>query len=715
MLSEGTTWSYAINYYSRRFRWAYLQVQEFSNCVDVDQIETALSTLPEDLEATYERALCRIPKHNTEKARLMLLLIAHSLEPLSLAEVANAVSLPEPNDVLNICTSTFVSAHTIKFRYKNSSSPNYVRLDHFSVKEYLISNHLQQSTASYFYESEQLAHLVLSKALVSFLIRTWNQQPDLYRILSYSTDSFLKYSIKHWFRHARKGQTPELQSLNTEDPRSTSKTSTLTEDRESLEGHIHKLFRVESSAAFAAWFASFCDGYFGSLVNQIRIPRPSRNTPFPPLSCASLLGLTFHVEKLIDDGANIDARLDTETYRIDYTALQFAACEGHLDVLSKLLDKGATVTQQDLELIAAGGRANLDEVLQILLEKKPELVIGELLVERVLGNRSRRRLDALAFLLSANDSTAFTRNAIVKAIKCSDTTIELDLLLRYCNNSIKLDVPIDTEGVEPSPDQIKLLFKSPKIIMGIEERCFFYRMSLQKAALMGSEDSEYLDLLPLALDVHATVSRQVVQRQAINRTVTVALLNNIGYHEIDEGLLLAAAKNENKEADNLMRFLLLHLVRDLVITEFLLENIAACRGTGKLLLMEYVLQHKPDEVGVTENAVIAGVKGSYFDPDKKFLKLLLGARRREPELSTAVIEAVLEKQWYVEGPAILIILFKHMGPNVLLSEEIMELARERDDWAASLGLSRFQRTRTYTAVLEDYRSKQMVNVGDRGD
>ena len=267
-----------------------MQVQEFSNCIDLDQIEIALRTVPESLEAAYANALSRIPRRNAEKARLILLLIAHSFEPLSLEEVADTVALPEPNDVLNICSSTFVSTDAAgvddlpKRRAKNQRL-KIVRLNHFSVKEYLISRSIQESTASYFYKSEQLAHLVLGEALVSFLIRTWEQKSNL-------TTAFCSYSIRHWFRHARKGQIRELRSSTTGDILSMPKTSEFYAERELLEDRTHNLFRVEFSEAYAAWLAL----------------SPPRSTPIPPLSCASLLGLNAHVEKLLDDGADIDAR-----------------------------------------------------------------------------------------------------------------------------------------------------------------------------------------------------------------------------------------------------------------------------------------------------------------------------------------------------------------------------------------------------------------------
>lgn len=685
-----------------------MQIKELSDCVDVDQTEHALRTVPESLEATYAKVLCRIHKRNAEKARFMLLLIAHSFKPLSLAEVAAAASLPEPNDVLNICTSTFVSADPDGWR--TTTSGRRVRLDHFSVKEYLISNSIQESTASYFYKSEQLAHLILGEALVSFLIRIWNQQPNWDPRWAKSTP-FLKYSAMHWFRHAREGQTRELHPLTTGDVRSISKTSTYVAERESLENGTHNLFRAEFSAAYKAWTAFCRESHARTLVVK---PWPSNDTLFPPLSCASSLGLSSHVERLLDDGADIDARSDVrKRLKIRYnsvTSLQIAACEGHLDVLSRLLGKGAAITQCDLKYIATNGVSS-DKVLQLLLKRRPHLVIDEPLVMSVLSNGDASRPDALAFLLSSSDNIAIDRNMIAKAIEYSDTSDVLALLLNYCKKSIKLDKTIDTWKTSASPDQVKLLFSCPKIDVGIEERCSIYRMSLENAALLGSKDIEYIGLLSeFGLDIGAKELRQVIGLQTGNCAVSEALLNHVGYHMIDEGLLLSAAQKSYTNREDLVRFLLKHLERNLVITEQFLEDVAACWSPGSLLLMEYALQHKCDEVEVTKSAVVTAAKRSHWRILEKMMRLLLGARRQEPEFGVEVIKALITHA-VLGGHIVLKAVLEVMGPNVPISEEIMELASVRDGQIKRI--PRYANSPTYTKVLQDYRSKQIVNPVDR--
>ena len=694
-----------------------MQVKELSDCVDVDQIENALRTVPESLEATYTKVLCQIPKRNREKARFMLLLIAYSFEPLSLEEVAAVAFLPEPNDVLNVCTSTFLST---LIDDNDSMRPKTVRLDHFSVKEYLISTSIQESTASYFYKSEQLAHLILGEAMVSFLIRTLDKEPDKHPDwhpdLAYSIP-FLKYSINYWFRHARKGQPRELHLLPAEDIRSSSKALTIVAERESLEGRTHRLFRVELSAAYAAWAATWDQLRYTVISDypnrRITLKEPILRSSFPPLSCASFLGLKSHVERLLDDGADIDARsyflscTKLKLRGISLTALQLAACDGHLDVLSKLLGKGAAITQKDLELIAAIGRTNLDEVLQLLLsEKQTNLVIDGPLIISMLSNSCASRPGALAFLLSTSDNIEIGRATIVEAINCSVTRDVLLLLLTYCKGSIELDGACAILKTEPTPAQVKLLFKCPKIVAGIEERCSIYRMSLKKAARFGSKDSEYISLLSeFGLDIGAKELRQVVQSQASNIAVSEALLMHVGYHIIDEGLLLAAARNMEVEGRDLMRFLLKHLQRDLVITQQFLEDVTASGGTVTPVLIEYVLQHKSDEVQVTESAIVAAVENSTSRVFKEMVGLLVNTTGQKPELGPAMIKAVMRRHMDMRCVDALETVLELMGPKVMISEELIRLAGDVFVYFRN-------GTRNCTDVLQEYKSKQAVELMD---
>jgi hypothetical protein len=88
-----------------------------------------LRTIPESLEATYKNALEGIPEKDAKRARMILMWLTFALRPLKLNEIAAAVSLPQPDFVLQICSSILVTLI-------HEDSNEVIKIAHFSVKEY---------------------------------------------------------------------------------------------------------------------------------------------------------------------------------------------------------------------------------------------------------------------------------------------------------------------------------------------------------------------------------------------------------------------------------------------------------------------------------------------------------------------------------------------------------------------------------------------------
>ena len=148
-------------------------------------MEEALDNLPKSLEAMYEDVLINnVPEDYREEAKVMLMWLAYSYHPLRLQELAFVASVPEQN-VLEICTSSLVtrSREGIKnLEYEadrdyeenecheedQDHEEDFVEFDHFSVKEYLVSE--RHSTGSWFYTPPMLAHLRIAATCVSNLL-----------------------------------------------------------------------------------------------------------------------------------------------------------------------------------------------------------------------------------------------------------------------------------------------------------------------------------------------------------------------------------------------------------------------------------------------------------------------------------------------------------------------------------------------------------------
>ena len=109
--------------------------------------------------------------------------MAYSGRPLWIEEVAEVVAidmdharvnienqLPEPRDVLAICSSLVTTA-TVTFKSdKESYKIEELRLAHFSVKEYLISNRVQTGLA-FQYDIQECAEDRIAQTCLVYLLQ----------------------------------------------------------------------------------------------------------------------------------------------------------------------------------------------------------------------------------------------------------------------------------------------------------------------------------------------------------------------------------------------------------------------------------------------------------------------------------------------------------------------------------------------------------------
>ena len=110
-----------------RFRWAVCQLNLIKNCRQVGAVRKTLKNLPKTLDDTYDRILASIPDETLQIARSALMLLTHSIRPLTLQELAEAMVIDyegqcfDPSEhrltnyrcVLEICSS-LVSVSTVK-------------------------------------------------------------------------------------------------------------------------------------------------------------------------------------------------------------------------------------------------------------------------------------------------------------------------------------------------------------------------------------------------------------------------------------------------------------------------------------------------------------------------------------------------------------------------------------------------------------------------
>ncbi|MCJ1329687.1 hypothetical protein MMC10_006367 [Thelotrema lepadinum] len=166
------------------FRWVQCQLDNLSDIRrtrTIKDVRIALEGLPSTLEQTYGKILRRIVEEDdAELVRSALLWLCFSFQPLKFEELAEAVVIPEeggeitnddrlrsPEELLRACGS-LISCY-------DTNGPGvqtgYVTLGHSSVREYLTSENLKDSSLSMFYFDPQTSDTVISRLCLNYLLQ----------------------------------------------------------------------------------------------------------------------------------------------------------------------------------------------------------------------------------------------------------------------------------------------------------------------------------------------------------------------------------------------------------------------------------------------------------------------------------------------------------------------------------------------------------------
>lgn len=197
--------------------------------------------------------------------------------------------------------------------YRDHQDPSdypevYVKLAHFTVREFLGSDAIKNSPSSDFYMQTKLAHAHLAQSCLAYFHYAIESQADDPEILDEITilDPLISYAGHFWIKHRR-----------------------LTNGDGSLEGSLRNnvvdIFDVEKP-------------FYKIWLKLANIDRPwlkegsEGSEDYQPLYCASYIGLPYVVKNLLERGADPNAKGG-----IYGNALQAACFNGHLDIVRELL------------------------------------------------------------------------------------------------------------------------------------------------------------------------------------------------------------------------------------------------------------------------------------------------------------------------------------------------------------------------------------------
>ena len=332
-----------------RFQWVHCQLDALRRCMPSD-IHESFDELPGTLDATYERALQRIPTKRRQHAHRLFQFLITAIRPPRVQELAEMFAIkfdpsaspnlidkwrpPNPEEaILSTCSSLITITE--------DKGSRIVQFSHFSVKEFLTSDRLSMNeNLREYHITLGAAHTVLAQACLAVLLQL-DEKADKRRLAALPLAS---YAARHWVYHAKR------------------------EDVESqIQEAIKHLFNPKKTY-LAAW--SWIHDVDRGPIQRPIAPLPER-PPRPrasPLYYAVLCGFSELAKHLIvTHHEDVNAKGGYHGY-----PLHAAFYMGHLDAANVLLDHGADKNLKDQDgktpLAKAFDQGN-SEAVRLLLKR----------------------------------------------------------------------------------------------------------------------------------------------------------------------------------------------------------------------------------------------------------------------------------------------------------------------------------------------------------
>ncbi|KAE9376195.1 hypothetical protein N431DRAFT_404374 [Stipitochalara longipes BDJ] len=326
------------------------------------KIQEALRSLPEGLDATYNRMLIAIAPEYRKQVASVLKWLAFSLRPLLVDELAEifildpdspvpfdeAQRLFNPEDVLTHLAGLVVQVpvhDNFEYILMGKHDVFEIRFAHFSIKEYLCSTRM---TLEYFSTAEQTSHLYIAESCITYHLQlstnTLASEDTLKRFILWD------YVGQYW------------------------------------SSHLEKVARVMWTDRVISHATHVLSAHSQSLLNIVRFSDPDHPSNISnweataesvpsPLYWTASLGFYHLTLLLIHHGAEINGISRVSKWG---TALQTAAAHKHedVDILQLLIGSGAEINAQAgyhgnaLQLAASYGRK---EILQLLIDSGAEI------------------------------------------------------------------------------------------------------------------------------------------------------------------------------------------------------------------------------------------------------------------------------------------------------------------------------------------------------
>jgi len=327
----------------------------------VGMIRKALQNLPEGLDATYMRILQNVNRKFQNQVASSLKWLAFSLRPLTLGELSEIFILDRertvpfdednrlfrPKDVLKYF-SGLVNLSSDGHSDVDSNDPTNaepkaeIKLAHFSIKEYLVSERIRGSSVALFSVGEIEAHLHISASCLVYHLQI--SKIELATIKSVKRYLLWHYAASEWMNHLEKA------------------------DRGSWPPSVtsNAVYALLSSTESMLCIARIWDPFIGR-PNWVIEPG-KMSSPLHYTASWNALGLT---ELLIEYGAKVDAVNANKE-----TVLMAASTKGYKSIAELLLDRGADINAQGgkyRNALQAAAYSGSKETVRLLLERGADI------------------------------------------------------------------------------------------------------------------------------------------------------------------------------------------------------------------------------------------------------------------------------------------------------------------------------------------------------
>ena len=174
-----------------RFQWVRCQIDSLQHCHAPKDLRKALGSLPKTLDETYERILRSVADDYQEKFHRILEFLCFSECLMMLGELAEVVTVAinsdgrahydsenhmrGPSDVLEMCGSlvslsepSYVSSD--QWYSDETFAAWIVRLSHFSVKEFLVSERTREGRGLKYSVNAELANRSIAMTCLVYLM-----------------------------------------------------------------------------------------------------------------------------------------------------------------------------------------------------------------------------------------------------------------------------------------------------------------------------------------------------------------------------------------------------------------------------------------------------------------------------------------------------------------------------------------------------------------